>query len=207
MGFYSRYILPPLIQCACSSRPIMKQREKIVPLAEGRVLEVGCGAGANFRLYDTSRVSQVFALEPDGAMLSRARKSSDATDGLNVEFLEAGGEAVPLEDHSVDTVVFTFTLCTIPPWEAALSEARRVLKPGGRLLYSEHGGSPDLNVAKWQRRLEPVQKTLGGGCHLTRIPTQMLAETGFSVTNGQTMYLPKTPKILGYAYWGQAQVR
>ena len=206
MGFYSRYILPPLIDCACSTKPIMKQREKVVPYAEGRVLEVGCGSGTNFGLYDSSKVSQVFALEPDAQMIKKAQKRADAADGLNIEFMEAGGEAVPLEDSSVDTVVFTFTMCTIPPIDAALAEARRVLKPGGKLLYSEHGGAPDEGILKWQRRLEPIQKTLAGGCHLTRVPPRMLEHSGFTVTDGETMYLPSTPKVLGFAYWGQAVV-
>lgn len=206
MGFYSRYILPPLIDCACSTKPIMKQREKVVPYAEGRVLEVGCGSGTNFGLYDSSNVSQVFALEPDAQMIKKAQKRADAAEGLNIEFMEAGGEAVPLDDNSVDTVVFTFTMCTIPPIDAALAEARRVLKPGGKLLYSEHGGAPDEGILKWQRRLEPIQKTLAGGCHLTRVPPRMLEHNGFTVTDGETMYLPSTPKVLGFAYWGQAVV-
>lgn len=206
MGFYSRYILPPLIDCACSTKPIMKQREKVVPYAEGRVLEVGCGSGTNFGLYDSSNVSQVFALEPDAQMIKKAQKRADAAEGLNIEFMEAGGEAVPLDDNSVDTVVFTFTMCTIPPIDAALAEARRVLRPGGKLLYSEHGGAPDEGILKWQRRLEPIQKTLAGGCHLTRVPPRMLEHNGFTVTDGETMYLPSTPKVLGFAYWGQAVV-
>lgn len=206
MGFYSRYILPPLIDCACSTKPIMKQREKVVPHAEGRVLEVGCGSGTNFGLYDSSKVSQVFALEPDAQMIRKAQKRADAAEGLNIEFMEAGGEAVPLEDNSVDTVVFTFTMCTIPPIDAALAEARRVLKSGGKLLYSEHGGAPDEGILKWQRRLEPIQKTIAGGCHLTRVPPRMLEHNAFTVTDGETMYLPSTPKVLGFAYWGQAVV-
>ncbi len=204
MGFYSRHILPVLIDCACSSKPIMKQREKVVPHAGGVVLEVGCGSGTNFSLYDRSKVSKLFALEPHGEMIEKAKKKPQNFKGLDLDFLETGGEAVPLEDNSVDTVIFTFTLCTIPPWEESLAEARRVLKPGGKLLYSEHGGAPDENVAKWQRRLEPLQKALAGGCHLTRVPTKMLADNGFVIETGEEMYLPGTPKAMGYAYWGQA---
>ncbi len=204
MGLYNRYILPTLIDCACSSKPIQKQREKIVPLATGRVLEVGCGSGTNFQFYDRSSVERIFALEPHAELIDKARSKPERYEGLDMEFIEAGGEAVPLEDNSVDTVVFTFTLCTIPPWQETLAEARRVLKPGGRLLYSEHGGSPDEGVAKWQRRFEPLQKALAGGCHLTRVPTRMLGDNGFRIETGEEMYLPNTPKIMGYAYWGQA---
>lgn len=207
MGFYSRHILPVLIDCACSSKPIMKQREKIIPHAYGRVLEVGCGSGTNFRLYDRSKVTELIAIEPHAEMIIKAQKHPENMEGLNVTFHETGGEAIPLEDHSVDTVIFTFTLCTIPPWEASLAEARRVLKPGGRLLYSEHGGAPDEGVARWQRRLEPLQKALAGGCHLTRVPTRMLTENGFQIDHGEEMYLPGTPKPMGYAYWGQASAR
>lgn len=204
MGLYSRYILPPLIECACSSRPIRKQREKVIPLASGNILEVGCGAGANFPVYRTEQVSRLFALEPSAELIRRARHSAESLEGLDIEFLHGGGEAVPLEANSMDTVVFTFTLCTLPDWKASLAEARRVLKPGGKLLYSEHGLSPDTSVAKWQHRLEPLQKRFGGGCHLTRNPVSMIETTGFRVEHGQTMYLPKTPKIMGFAYWGEA---
>lgn len=185
----------------------MKQREKVIPLAEGRVLEVGCGSGTNFKLYDRSKVERLFALEPHREMIEKARKHPENMQGLDIEFMETGGEAVPLEDDSIDTVIFTFTLCTIPPWEESLAEARRVLKPGGKLLYSEHGGAPDAGVAKWQRRLEPLQKALAGGCHLTRVPTNMITGAGFSIDQGEEMYLPGTPKPLGYAYWGQASLK
>ena len=206
MGFYSKHILPHIIDCACSSGPIMRQREKVVPFAKGDVLEVGCGSGTNFGLYDTSNVRKVFALEPDEAMIRKARKRDDTFSGLDVEFLLAGGEDVPLENHTVDSVVFTFTLCTIPDWKGSLHEAKRVLRPGGQLYFCEHGGAPDPNVAKWQSRLEPLQKTLAGGCHLTRVPTKMLEETGFKIGSVDAFYQPKAPKPLAYFYIGQASV-
>lgn len=205
MGLWDKYVVPPLVSAACSTKPIRKQREKIVPLAEGRVLELGCGAGANFGYYDPSKVERLFALEPSAGMISRARKAlpPGPLEG-RVEFLEAGAEAVPLEDQSVDTVIITFVLCTIPDWQGALAETRRLLKPGGRVLFSEHGLAPDEGVAKWQRRIEPVWKRLAGGCHLTRDITAMFEESGLRTAGAQTMYLPNSPKIAGFVSWGAA---
>ena len=204
-GLYERYIMPSLVSCACSSKPIMKQREKILPQAEGKVLEVGCGSGTNFALYDVDKVETVFGLEPHAPMIAKARKTEEGLgNGLNIEYLESGAESIPLDDNSIDTAVVTFVLCTIPDWQASLEEVRRVLKPGGRILFSEHGGSPDPNIAKWQRRWEPFQKALGGGCHVTRLPVEMLEQSGYKIETSEMMYLPNTPKVLGCAYWGSA---
>ncbi len=210
MGFWDRYVVPPLISCACSSKPIMKQREKIVPEAEGVVLELGCGSGTNFGYYDLDKVTRLHALEPAEGMLRRAAQALEAQDlsGLaeRTQFHAAGAEDVPLEDASVDTVMITFVLCTIPKWRQALEEARRVLKPGGRVLFSEHGLAPDPDVARWQHRVEPVWKRLAGGCHLTRSTPDMLDTCGFRVGQQDAMYLPGTPRIAGYAVWGSARV-
>jgi ubiquinone/menaquinone biosynthesis C-methylase UbiE len=206
-GLWDRYVVPPLISCACSSKPIMKQREKIVPEADGVVLEIGCGSGTNFGLYDASKVTHLHAIEPAEGMVKRARQTWAETDSKTpCDIHLCGAEAVPLDDHSVDTAVVTFVLCTIPDWQSALAELRRVLKPGGKILFSEHGLAPDEGVAKWQHRVEPIWKRLAGGCHLTRDTKQMLTECGFSVEQHQTMYLPNTPKIAGFAAWGQARV-
>lgn len=206
MGLWERYVVPPLISCACSSKPIMKQREKVVPQARGRVLEVGCGSGTNFGYYDPEKVDEIIALEPSPGMITRAKKTADEI-GMQspVTFVEAGAEDTGLEDSSVDTAIVTFVLCTIPDWRASLEELRRVLKPGGRILFSEHGLAPDEGVSKWQRRVEPVWKSLAGGCHLTRDTKAMLEETGFTVSDHQTMYLPSTPRIAGFVSWGAAQ--
>lgn len=206
MGLWERYAVPCLVSTACASKPIMKQREKVVPLATGNVLELGCGSGTNFSYYDPDSVKRLFALEPAPGMVKRARKTADAlamTD--QIEFLEMGAEAVPLEDNSIDTAVITFVLCTIPDWQGALSEVRRVLKPGGRVLFSEHGLAPDENVAKWQRRIEPVWKPLAGGCHLTRDITDLFTKGGFVMDRAETMYLPSTPKVAGFVSWGSAK--
>lgn len=206
MSIWDRYIVPPLISCACSTKPIMKQREKIVPLADGVVLEVGCGSGTNFHLYDPSRVTHLHAIEPSEGMLKRARAlKEDPAFDLNCDLHLCGAEAVPLDDDSVDSAVVTFVLCTIPDWQAALKEVRRVLKPNGKLLFSEHGLAPDAGIAKWQQRIEPVWKRLAGGCHLTRDTQHMLKAGGFTLETYETMYLPNTPKIAGYAAWGRAR--
>jgi len=205
MNPWERYVVPNLISCACASKPIMKQRQKVVPLAEGRVLELGCGSGTNFTYYNPDKVERLYALEPSEGMLVKARRVAGAIGyGNNIEFLKAGAEAVPLEDKSIDTAVITFVLCTIPDWKGALSEVRRVLKPGGRVLFSEHGLAPDEGVSKWQRRVEPVWKPLAGGCHLTRDVRKMFEEAGFRLEDAQTMYLPSTPKIAGFVSWGAA---
>lgn len=206
-GLWDRYVVPPLISCACSAKPIMKQRAKIVPEAEGVVLEVGCGSGTNFDLYDTAKVKHLHAIEPSEGMILRAKEAWAATSRETpCDIHLCGAEDVPLDDNSVDTAVVTFVLCTIPDWQSSLQELRRVLKPGGRVLYSEHGLAPDEGVAKWQRRVEPVWKRLAGGCHLTRDTKQMLEAEGFAIEQHETMYLPNTPKIAGFAAWGSARV-
>lgn len=206
MGLWERYVVPGLVSCACSSKPIMKQRQKVVPKASGTVLELGCGSGTNFGYYDRSTVTRLHALEPSKGMIKRARKTAETLSfGKNIEFHEAGAEAVPLDDKSVDTAVITFVLCTIPDWQAALSEVRRVLKPGGQVLFSEHGLAPDAGIAKWQRRIEPIWKPLAGGCHLTRDVASLFVSSGFELTQAEAMYLPSTPKVAGYVSWGAAQ--
>ncbi|MEC7290599.1 MAG: class I SAM-dependent methyltransferase [Pseudomonadota bacterium] len=206
-GLWERYVVPPLISCACSTKPIMKQREKIVPDAEGVVLEVGCGSGTNFDLYDQDKVKHLHAIEPAEGMVKRAKQAwTEGAYATPCDIHTCGAEAVPLDDNSVDTAVVTFVLCTIPDWESSLTELRRVLKPGGKVLFSEHGLAPDEGVAKWQRRIEPVWKRLAGGCHLTRDTKAMLEATGFAVDQHETMYLPNTPKFAGFAAWGSARV-
>ncbi|WP_084420177.1 class I SAM-dependent methyltransferase [Henriciella litoralis] len=206
MGLWGKYVVPPLVSCACATKPIMKQRAKVVPQAAGSILEVGCGAGTNFGYYDQSKVERLYALEPSSGMIKRARKAASMLGWADrIEIIKAGAEAVPLEDNSIDTVVLTFVLCTIPDWQATLSEIRRVLKPGGIILFSEHGLAPDEDVTKWQKRIEPVWKPLVGGCHLTRDTEAMLREAGFTLDDTQTMYLPNTPRFAGFVSWGSAR--
>ncbi len=202
-SFYERHIMPRLIGCACASPAIAKQRAKIVPLAEGRVLELGIGGGMNLAFYNPSKVTAVLGVDPSAALRARAHLAP-RPQGLAVEVTEGTAEALPFEGSSFDTVVCTFTLCSVHTPAAALAEARRVLKPGGRLLFCEHGLAPDANVALWQRRIEPIWKPIAGGCHLTRPIASAIAQAGFTVRSLETMYLPKAPKILGWNEWGAA---
>ncbi|MEA1943342.1 MAG: class I SAM-dependent methyltransferase [Pseudomonadota bacterium] len=205
MGFYSERILPNLIACACGTRPILKHRRIMVPEAEGVVLEVGLGSGTNLPYYDAGRVRQVIGVEPSEGMRTKAQRAI-GRQAIPVELVDAPGEALPVEDRSIDTVLLTFTLCTIPDWQAALAEMRRVLKPGGRLVFLEHGLAPDAGVARWQHRIEPVWKRIGGGCHLTRPIDRMIGESGFRIDRLEADYTPKTPRLSGYVYRGLAGV-
>lgn len=204
MGLYEKYLLPPLLTKVMSAKPITYQRKKVVPLAEGRVLEIGIGAGHNIPFYNRAKVSSVIGLEPSHAMRVRAEAGAKEA-GLPVEFIELEAEAIPLADKSVDTVLVTYTLCTIPDALAALSGMGRVLKPGGKLIFCEHGKAPDEGVRKWQSRIEPVWRRIAGGCHLTRDIPHLLHEGGFSIDKMETMYLPSTPRFAGFNYWGVAQ--
>lgn len=206
MGLWERYVAPSLISCACSTKPIMKQRGKVVPKASGRVLEVGCGSGTNFPFYDAKLVESLVAIEPSDGMLKRARKVKDQLGNIDSEIAKGDACDLQIDDNSIDTVIVTFVLCTIPDWRKALMEVRRVLKPDGRVLFSEHGLAPDPDVSKWQRRIEPIWKPIAAGCHLTRDTIEMLKESGIGTIEWEKMYLPSTPKIAGYVTWGEARV-
>jgi ubiquinone/menaquinone biosynthesis C-methylase UbiE len=202
-SFYDRVILPRLLTCACSSSPIMRQRAKIVPRASGRVLELGIGMGLNLSYYDPEKVSSVTGVDP-APELRAAALAAPRDPRLAVEVEDGTAEALPFDDASFDSVVCTFTLCSVHTPPAALAEARRVLKPGGRLFYCEHGLAPDAGVAKWQRRIEPVWKRIAGGCHLTRPISTAIAAAGFALGPVESMYVPKTPKIAAWNEWGEA---
>ena len=204
MGLYSRYILPHVVHFTCAQKPTMKQRQKVIPLAEGRVLEIGIGSGLNIPFYDAGRVSHLWGLDPSREMWAIAAQNA-AEHRLEAEFIEAGAEDIPLEKDTADTVVVTYTLCTVPDVPGALSEVRRVLKPGGRLVFCEHGLAPDPNVRKWQERANPVWKFCGGGCHLNRPIPRLLEESGFVSGDLQTMYIPGW-KPASFNYWGTARV-
>jgi ubiquinone/menaquinone biosynthesis C-methylase UbiE len=204
MGFYERRILPWLLDVAMSAKPITYQRRKVVPLAEGRVLEIGMGAGQNLAFYDPAKVSHIWGLEPSAEMRERA-KARAAGLSIGLDVLDLKAEEIPLEDRSADTVLVTYTLCTIPDVARALKGMRRVLKPGGRLIFCEHGKAPDEDVRKWQERITPVWKAIGGGCHVGRPIPELIREGGFEIEKMETMYLPSTPRFAGYNYWGTAK--
>lgn len=202
MGFYDRYILPPLINLACSSKPNMKQRQKIVPLAEGEVLEIGMGSGLNLGFYDPDKVRKVWGLEPSEGMRQLARKNFDGAK-LQLEVIDLPGEEIPLDTNSIDTVVVTYTLCTIPDARRALQGMHRVLRPGGKLLFCEHGLAPDEAVQRWQNRINPAWRRLAGGCNVNRDIPQLLKSSGFHVDLDERMYIPGV-RFLSYNYWGSA---
>ena len=202
MGLYSKYVLPRVVHLACSARPKMRQREKLVPLASGRVLEVGMGSGLNLPFYDARRVTKVWGLEPSPEMSKMASAAVEAV-AFDVEFVSAGGEQIPLDSESFDTVLMTFTLCTIPDAEHALREIARVLKRGGQLLFCEHGAAPDAGVRRWQNRINPLWRRLAGGCHLNRDIPGLIRRGGFEITRMDTMYIPGW-RPASFNYWGAA---
>ncbi|PHR92365.1 MAG: SAM-dependent methyltransferase [Robiginitomaculum sp.] len=202
MGFYQRHILPCLLDCACSGKPFRKQREKIVPLAHGNVVEIGIGSGHNLPFYDQSKITKLTGIDPDEYIWKRSRKKR-AQFHKPLERLGLSGEDIPLPDHYADTVVVTYSLCTIPDPVKALCEMRRILKPDGQLLFSEHGKAPDVNVQKWQARIDPLWSKISGGCFTGRDIPSFLAQSGFQTTDLQQAYIPG-PKALAYNYWGSA---
>lgn len=201
MGAYERWVLPRLIDLVMRSEEATRYRRKTIPAARGRVLELGAGSGLNLPFYGRE-VALLYALDPSEALLRMARKKRPPG-GIPVKFLEASAEEIPLESRSVDTVVSTWTLCSVPDAAKALREARRVLKPCGLLLFTEHGCSPDPAVARWQRRLNPLWRRIAGGCNLDRRIDRLIRDAGFEGLDLETEYL-KAPRPFTYTYSGRA---
>ena len=201
MSFYQQHMVPHLVNLAMRNRELAPYRERVLAATAGRVLEIGVGAGANLKIYP-ARVKEVFALEPSAKLIQMARRAAAAS-RVAVRFVEGSAEAIPFDGASVDTVVMTWTLCSIAEAWQALGEMRRVLKPGGRLLFVEHGQSPEAGVRKWQDRLTPFWKRFAGGCHLNRPIAAMLEGAGFHVTQLTTGYM-KGPKPMTFLYEGSA---
>ncbi|MEM1189853.1 MAG: methyltransferase domain-containing protein [Pseudomonadota bacterium] len=205
MSLYENYVLPHFINCACGTRPVMKQREKVVPLARGTVLEVGIGTGLNLAFYDPRRVDRIIGLDPSQRSWKLAAKRMAGL-SIPLEFLDLPGENIPLADESVDTIVITFSLCTIPDPLRALEGMRRVLRRDGEFLFCEHGLAPDPEVVRWQNRLNGIWKAMAGGCHLNRDITGLLHDGGFHIDTLHSRYLPGTPRFAGFNYWGSASI-
>jgi len=202
MGFYQHQVLPRLLHFAMRQPPLLPFRERVIGGARGRVLEIGIGSGLNLPLYGPA-VDTVIGLEPLPELLRMARDRA-ATARVPVELLEASAEAVPLDTASIDTVVMTWTLCTIPDPHSALAELRRVLKPGGALLFVEHGRAPELAVARWQDRLDPLWRRIAGGCHLNREIDTLIAGSGFRIDALANARLPG-PRTHTFLYEGRAR--
>ena len=204
MGLYNKYILPKFINCACGSKPINYQRDKLIPYAKGVVLDIGIGSGLNIPFYNKSNINYLYGLDPSPELLEIAKKVAK-TNKLEIEFLECGAESIPLPNNSIDTIVITYTMCTIPDISLSSAEMLRVLKPNGRLLFCEHGLAPDKRVAKWQKIINPVWNKIAGGCNLNRDIPKLIESSGLKILEIEEMYLPSTPKFAGYNYWGVAE--
>jgi ubiquinone/menaquinone biosynthesis C-methylase UbiE len=204
-SLWDRYVVPKLIGFCCAQPQIMKARSRIVPQASGDVLELGCGGGINMEFYDPARITSFAGLDPSPGLLEASHAAAKAK-GMTADIRSGVGEAMPYADASFDTVLVTFTLCSVTNQAQTLSEMRRVLRPGGKALFLEHGGAPDAGVQVWQRRIEPVWKRIGGGCHLTRPITSAYEAAGFKVASVEKRYMPKTPRPFGWIEWGEARI-
>jgi ubiquinone/menaquinone biosynthesis C-methylase UbiE len=201
MGFYQDQLVPLLINLAMRRRDLAAYRSRIVPAADGRVLEIGIGSGLNLPFY-SRHVQQVIGLDPSPKLLAMARRANRPT-SRTVEFIEGSAEAIPLENGAIDTVVMTWALCSIPDAARALGEIHRVLRPGGRLLFVEHGRAPDPHVVRWQDRLTPLWKRVSGGCHLNRAIGSLIEAAGFQFNHLETSYM-RGPKPMTFMYEGGA---
>ena len=203
MHFYKEFVYPYLVDALGDPPPIRNIRQQIIPHAQGTVLEIGAGSGANFSHYDPTKVNKLYALEPNPGMIRLAERKRRVTK-RDVEFLDLPGERIPLEDATIDTVVSTFTLCTISEIADAIREIARVLKSDGRLIFFELGLSPDPAVQCWQERLEPVHRWIFQGLYLTRDIPALLIKGDFQIEEMQAGYIASFPKSSTYCWWGIA---
>ncbi|HEY5066034.1 MAG TPA: class I SAM-dependent methyltransferase [Xanthobacteraceae bacterium] len=204
MSFYRDHILPRLIHLAMRQHNLAAYRNRVIPAAEGCVLEIGIGSGLNLPFY-TDQAELVIGLDPSPKLLAMAR-GTRRQDAGQVDFVEGTAEAIPIEDSTIDTVVSTWSLCSIPDAARSLVEMRRVLKPSGRLLFVEHGRSTDPNVRWWQDRLTPAWKRIGGGCHLNRAIGALIEGAGFRFERIETGYM-RGPRPMTFMYEGSARPR
>ncbi len=202
MGFYQRHVLHWLIHLGMKAREVTRYRKRVIPAARGRVLEVGIGSGLNLPFY-SSEVEAVCGLDPSEKLLAMARKAARKAP-FGVELVPRPAEDIPFDDKTFDSVVVTWSLCSIPGAPTALGEMRRVLKPGGELIFIEHGLSPEPRIAAWQNRLNPLWNRCAGGCNLNRPMDVLIRAAGFRITRLETGYLLKGPRPLTYHYEGRA---
>jgi ubiquinone/menaquinone biosynthesis C-methylase UbiE len=203
MGLYNKYVLPKVIDWTCKQNPNTKQRQKVVPLAIGNVLEIGIGSGLNLPFYSSSNVSNLVAIDPSVEIWNENKINTDEL-SFGFEFVKAIAEDIPSENNCFDTVLMTYTLCSIPDTDKAFEEIRRVLKPNGKLIFCEHGKAPDKTIQKWQNLINPLWKRFGGGCSLNRdIPT-IIKGNGLNIQDIDTMYIPGW-KPASFNYWGIAK--
>jgi len=202
MSFYQQHILPHVINLAMRKRELLAYRKRVLAKAQGRTLEIGVGSGLNLPHYPSS-VREIVGLEPSTRLIAMAQRIAERHSPA-VEFIEGSAEAIPLDRHSIDTIVTTWTLCSIPRVSIALTEMRRVLKPSGQLLFVEHGRAPEESVRKWQDRLTPAWKRIGGGCHLNRPIQDLIDGAGFAMTALEKGYM-KGPKPMSFMYEGRAR--
>lgn len=205
MGLYSKYILPKATDWVCRQKPSRMQREKIIPLAIGNVLEIGIGSGLNLPYYEKDNIQSLTGIEPSKEIWNRRVVD---THQLPFEFniINAFAENLPLDSNSFDTVVLTYTMCTIPDTQKAFEEIRRVLKMNGNLIFCEHGKAPDRAVQKWQNRINPLWKKVAGGCHLNKDIPLLIEDNGFKFNTLEAMYIPGW-KPASFNYWGSAKIK
>jgi len=204
MGLYNKYILPKVIDWTCKQKPNMRQREKVIPLASGNVLEIGIGSGLNLPFYDKKKVKHLTAIDPSVDIWNKNIINTKDFP-FEFEFIQAFAEKIPTDNNSFDAVVITYTLCSIPDTYKAFEEIKRVLKTNGKLIFCEHGKAPDRAIERWQNFINPVWKRLGGGCNLNRDIPSIIKNNGLKINKLKTMYIPGW-KPVSFNYWGTAEI-
>lgn len=203
--FYEKNILPYVLNLSCNSKPVDYQRKKVIPDATGKVLEIGIGPGSNLKHYNNTKVTSILGIDPSKELNQIAKKRA-VKYNLNIEFLIESASSLSVDNNSIDTVVSTYALCSIPEPERTLQEIKRVLKSDGIFIFSEHGLSPDKSVSFVQNTTDLFYPKIAGGCHTNRNIEKLIFDNGFEFIELNNIYLPGTQKFLGYNYWGKAKV-